>query len=107
MKNTFVLVFLSISGLLLTGCSEKEEIIPNDKFVAIYLDLIKAQDTVGTSTMFVKPALEGILKKHGVTKAFYDKTVDFYMRNPKEFKEFMLEVDAEVSEMQVDTLKKQ
>jgi len=107
LKNALAAVFLIISGLLLIGCSKKEEIIPNDKFVAIYLDLIKAQDTVGTSTMFVKPALESILKKHGVTKAYYDKTVDFYMRNPQDFKEFMLEVEAEVSEMQVDTLKKQ
>ena len=107
LKNAFALFFLIISGLLLFGCSKKEEVLPNDKFVAVYLDLIKAQDTVGTSTMFVKPALEAILKKHGVKKADYDKTVDFFMRNPQEFKEMMLEVEAGVSAMQVDTLKKQ
>ncbi|GAB1349477.1 hypothetical protein MASR1M107_16910 [Ignavibacteriales bacterium] len=103
----FFIVSLFASVLFLFGCGSKEEIIPRDQFVSIYLDLLKAQDTIGTSTMFTKPALEQILKKHGVNKGIYDKTVDFYMRNPQDFKEMMLEVDAGVAAFQVDSLKKQ
>ncbi|MCC6638163.1 MAG: DUF4296 domain-containing protein [Ignavibacteriaceae bacterium] len=66
------------------------EIIPEEKFVTIYLEVLKAQDSLGTSAMFMKPALEEILKRNGVNRNLYDKTVDFYMKNPEDYKDFML-----------------
>lgn len=58
--------------------------------MTIYLEVLKAQDSLGTSAMFMKPALEEILKKNGVNRKLYDKTVDFYMENPEDYKDFML-----------------
>lgn len=56
----------------------------------IYLEVLKAQDSLGTSAMFMKPALEEILKRNGVSRKLYDKTVEFYMKNPEDYKDFML-----------------
>jgi hypothetical protein len=59
----------------------------------IYVDILFAQDTVGTTTTFFKDALKKILKRHSVSQKLYDDTVNHYMRNPAEYKEFMLEVE--------------
>lgn len=56
----------------------------------IYFDVLKAQDSLGTSAMFMKPALEEILKRNGVSRKLYDKTVDFYMKNPEDYKELLV-----------------
>lgn len=89
-KLLFFLLLFSIPFLLLS-CSKKEvEVIPEEKFMTIYLEVLKAQDSLGTSAMFMKPALEEILKKNGVNRKLYDKTVDFYMENPEDYKDFML-----------------
>lgn len=82
----FLLLFLLIP---LQGCKEEEKLIPEDKFSDIYLDLLKTQDSIGTANMLVKPALDSLLKKHGVSKELYDLTVEHYMRNPEEFRDLM------------------
>jgi hypothetical protein len=89
-KLLFFLFLFSIPFFFFS-CSKKEvEIIPEEKFVTIYLEVLKAQDSLGTSAMFMKPALEEILKRNGVNRNLYDKTVDFYMKNPEDYKDFML-----------------
>ena len=85
----FILLFLI--PLFLVSCSKPDvDKIPEEKFITIYLEVLKAQDSLGTSAMFMKPALEEILKRNGVSRKLYDKTVDFYMKNPEDYKDFML-----------------
>ncbi|GAB1441434.1 hypothetical protein MASR2M39_02680 [Ignavibacteriales bacterium] len=91
-RKRFFLSFLllTISVLLLSCGKKEEEIIPEEKFMIIYFDVLKAQDSLGTSAMFMKPALEEILKRNGVSRKLYDKTVDFYMKNPEDYKELLV-----------------
>mgnify|MGYP000877356843 CR=1 FL=1 len=91
MKGASLRFLLLLSFLILfQGCKKEENLVPADKFSDLYIELLKTQDSIGTANMLVKPALDSLLKKHGVSKKLYDLTVEHYMRNPEEFRDLMI-----------------
>lgn len=97
MRVLSVFVLIMVFTLLATGCKEDENLVPADKFSDIYVDLLKTQDSIGTAEILIKPALDSLLKKHGVSRPLYDSTVQFYMRNPEQFRDFMTTVREKVA----------
>ena len=81
------------------GCKKEVELVPEDQFSDIYIDLLRTQDSIGTANVLIKPALDSLLKKYRVSKQLYDNTVQFYMRNPAEFKAFIYKVRARTAEL--------
>ncbi len=97
--NSKVVVARSLKYLLpllllftLQACKKEVELVPEEQFTDVYIDLLKTQDSIGTANVLIKPALDSLLKKHGISKHLYDNTVQFYMRNPDEFKAFIYKV---------------
>lgn len=96
----FPFLLLFFISFLLQSCKKDEvEIIPEEKFISIYVEILAAQDTLGTSAMFIKPELEKILKRNGVSRKLYDETIKFYMKNPEDYKAFMVGVDEKLTSL--------
>lgn len=81
------------------GCKKEVELVPEDQFTDVYIELLKTQDSIGTANVLIKPALDSLLKKHGISKQLYDNTVQYYMRNPADFKAFIYKVRAKTAEL--------
>lgn len=97
----FLFLVLFLIPVLSLACSDGDvEIVSQEKFVDIYIEILKAQDSLGTSAVFMKPALEVILQRNGVSRRLYDKTVEFYMKNPEDYKDFMLLVEERLTALQ-------
>lgn len=85
--------------LIFQGCKKEVELVPEDQFTDVYIELLKTQDSIGTANVLIKPALDSLLKKHGISKQLYDNTVQYYMRNPADFKAFIYKVRAKTAEL--------
>ncbi|MHB8581166.1 MAG: DUF4296 domain-containing protein [Ignavibacteriaceae bacterium] len=99
MKIKHIVILLIIfQTVLFVSCSNKK-IIPQDKFVNIYAELIFAQDTASTpaSKMDFKTI---ILARYGVTQKQYQSTVDYYNKDPKRWTGFFDKVTLNVSNLQ-------
>jgi len=95
-KRTFVLFFLIFGFLGLQSCSKEKHRIPEDQFSDIYIELLRAQDSLGTAKIMMEPALDSILKKQGVSRPLYDSTVQYYMSHPEDFRDFMKEIQERI-----------
>ncbi|MHB1686038.1 MAG: DUF4296 domain-containing protein [Ignavibacteriaceae bacterium] len=93
-----IIVLIFLQSLFLVSCSNKK-IIPQDKFVNVYAELIFAQDTASTpaSKKDFKPI---ILSRYGVTAEQYQTTVDYYNQDPKRWTGFFDKVTKYVESLQ-------
>ncbi|MBT8386607.1 MAG: DUF4296 domain-containing protein [Ignavibacteria bacterium] len=73
--------------LLLSSCSE-EEVIPEEKFIQVYVDLMIVQDTTRVNSMPLDSLKEIVFTKHNITSELYDKTVAEYNSSPENWEEF-------------------
>ncbi len=99
MKLKLLIILLaSLQALLLFSCSEKK-ILPQDKFVKVYAELIFAQDT--SSTPASKQNFKSVvLARNNVTEAIYDSTVAYYNADPKRWTGFFDKVTKHVEDLQ-------
>ena len=73
--------------LLLSSCSE-EEVIPEEKFIHVYVDLMIVQDTTRANSLPLDSLKEIVFTKHNITSELYDKTVAKYNSSPENWEEF-------------------
>lgn len=86
LKYVFPLLFTSI--ILLQGCGKEKKIIPEEKFIKIYVDLLILQDTTGTDNLSLDSLKTPIFTTHNVTSEEYDATINYYNSQPKRWEEF-------------------
>ena len=99
MKIKYAIILLIIfQTLFFVSCSNKK-IIPQDKFVNIYAELIFAQDTASTPAS-KKDFKSIILSRYGVTQEQYQSTVNYYDQDPKRWSGFFDKVTLNVSNLQ-------
>jgi len=93
-------------GILFAACQNQSR-IDEDKFVKIYTDMVIAQDSIiekkeADSLQVVNPrtvARDSVLKKHNVSLAQYQATVNYYNQDPERWQTFFDKVLAEVDSM--------
>jgi len=84
--------------LLLLSCSE-EEVIPEEKFIHIYVDLMIAQDTTRVNPLSLDSLKEIVFTKHNITSELYDKTIAKYNSLPEAWEEFFEKAIAYLEEL--------
>jgi hypothetical protein len=94
----FLLPILIISVLLLISCSE-EEVIPEEKFVHIYVDLMIVQDTTRANPLSLDSLKQIVFTKHDITSDLYDKTIAKYNSSPENWEEFFDKAIAYLEEL--------
>jgi len=87
-----------ITSYLLSSCSE-EEVIPEEKFIHIYVDLMIAQDTTRVNPLSLDSLKEIVFTKHNITSELYDKTIAKYNSLPEAWEEFFEKAIAYLEEL--------
>ena len=86
LKYVFPLFFISI--ILLQGCGKEKKIIPEEKFIQVYVDLLILQDTTSTDKLSLDSLKTPVFTTHNVTSEEYDATINYYNSQPKRWEEF-------------------
>ncbi len=94
-KNITLIFLLSV---FIFSCS-KEDILPEDKFIKIYIDILVAQDTLTDSSISNDSLKTLILPEYNVTDSIYTKTVEYYNSNPDKWEKFFEDVIKQVEEL--------
>ena len=94
----FLLPLLLITASLLISCSE-EKVIPEEKFIHVYVDLMIVQDTTRTNPLPLDSLKEIVFTKHGITSGLYDKTIAKYNSSPEDWEEFFDKAIAYLEEL--------
>jgi len=85
--------------VIIFSCS-KDDILPEDKFIKIYIDILVAQDTLTDNSISNDSLKTLILKKHNVIDSVFTKTIKYYNYDPAKWEIFF-----EVAIKQVEELK--
>ena len=82
-KYVFPTLFISI--ILFHGCDKEVKVIPDEKFIKVYVDLLILQDTTNTDSLSLKTL---VFKNHNVSDEEYNATIRYYNSEPKKWEEF-------------------
>jgi len=80
------------------SCS-KDDILPEDKFIKIYIDILVAQDTLADNPISNNSLKTLILQKHNVTDSLFTKTIEYYNYDPAKWEKFFEEAIKQVEEL--------
>jgi Domain of unknown function (DUF4296) len=94
-ENITIIFLLSVS---IFSCS-KDDIIPEDKFINIYIDILVAQDTLTDNSISNDSLKTLILQEYNVTNSMYTKTVEYYNSNPDKWEKFFEDVIKQVEKL--------
>ncbi|MGD8306977.1 MAG: DUF4296 domain-containing protein [Ignavibacteria bacterium] len=87
LKQIKYLIAAIILVLVCISCSEKE-ILPEDKLIEIYVDLLVAQDTLSGESVSVDSVKNVILNKYNTSDLVYRNTIDYYNESTERWEEF-------------------
>ena len=88
MKYHFsILIFLILIFVFVTAC-DNNTVIPEEKFIHVYVDLMIVQDTTRTNPLPLDSLKEIVFTRHDITSELYDKTIAKYNSSPEEWEEF-------------------
>jgi hypothetical protein len=94
-KNITIIFLLSIS---IVSCS-KDDILPEDKFANIYIDILVAKDTLTDNSLSTDSLKTLVLQKYNVTDSIYTKTLEYYNNNPDKWENFFEDAIKQVQEL--------
>lgn len=95
--NRLLFAVIIVQILFITSCSDKK-VLPEDKFVNIYSELIFAQDT--STSLYAKQNFKTIiLKRFNVPEKMYDSTVAYYNSDPQKWSGFFDKVTKHVEDL--------
>jgi hypothetical protein len=94
-KNITIIFLLTV---FIFGCS-KDDILPDDKFINIYIDILVAKDTLTDNSISTDSLKIVILQKYNVTDSIYTKTIEYYNNNPDKWEKFFEDAIKQVEEL--------
>ena len=84
----YVFPTLCISIILFHGCDKEVKVIPEEKFIKVYVDLLILQDTTSTDSLSLDSLKTFVFKNHNVSAEEYNATIRYYNSEPKKWEEF-------------------
>ena len=94
-KNITIILLLMV---IIFSCS-KDDILPEDKFIKIYIDILVAQDTLTDNSISNDSLKTLILQKNDVADSVFTKTIEYYNYNPDKWEIFFNEAIKQVEEL--------
>jgi hypothetical protein len=94
-KNITIIFLMTV---IIFSCS-KDDILPEDKFIKIYIDILVAQDTLTDNSISNDSLKTLILKKHNVIDSVFTKTIEYYNYDPAKWENFFEEAIKQVEEL--------
>jgi len=87
LKNFSLLIFYFLLFAFFTNCSE-EEIMPEEKLIKIYVDILIAQDTTSDKSISTDSLKAIVLNTHNVSDSLYLKAIEHYKSSPAKWESF-------------------
>jgi hypothetical protein len=94
-KNITIICLLIV---FIFSCS-KDDIIPEDKFINIYIDILVAQDTLTDNSISNDSLKTLILQKYNITDSIYTNTIEYYNNNPDKWGRIFEDAIKQVEEL--------
>jgi hypothetical protein len=94
-KNITIIFLMTV---FIFSCS-KDDIIPEDKFIKIYINILVAQDTLTDNSISNDSLKTLVLQKHNVTDSLFTKTIEYYNYNPDKWEKFFEDAIKQVEEL--------
>ncbi len=92
MKYNYILLILALIFFVECNNSEKEDIIEQDKFVDILVDIHIADALISNKGFYdgnlkdsTKSYYNYVLKKHKVSRASFDKSMEYYSKDTENY----------------------
>lgn len=73
--------------ILIFGCNKKE-IIPEEEFIKVYVDILVMQDTLQDKSIPPDSIRAIILKQHNIPDSVYTNTIDYYNESEERWEKF-------------------
>ena len=83
-KSISVIILLVSIGI----CCAEEEVLPEDKLIKIYVDILIAQDTTSDESISTDSLKAIVLSKYNVPDSLYLKTIENYKSSPAKWEAF-------------------
>ena len=87
MKNIKIILIHFFLALVLVNCSE-EDILPEEKLIKIYVDILIAQDTTSDKSISTDSLKVIVLNNHDVPDSLYLKAIEHYKSSPAKWEAF-------------------
>ena len=84
MKKILTCILFSI---LIFGCN-KENTIPEDEFIKVYVDILVAQDTLQNKSIPPDSIRAIVLGKNNIPDSVYKQTIDYYNSSEERWEKF-------------------
>ena len=98
LTETKIITIIFLLSVFIFSCS-KDDIIPEDKFTKIYIDILVAQDTLTDNSISNDSLKTLILQMYNVTDSIYTKTIEYYNYNPDKWEIFFEGAIKQVQEL--------
>ena len=80
------------------SCSQND-IVPEDEFIKIYVDILVAQDTLTDNSISTDSLKTLILQKYNITDSIYTNTIEYYNNNPDKWERIFEDAIKQVEEL--------
>lgn len=100
LKPKYIKIILVVI-VFIFGCS-KNNILPEEKFRKIYIDILVTQDTISDNTISNDSLKTLVLQKYNVHDSIYTKTIEYYNSNPDMWEKFFEDVIKQVEELKAN-----
>ena len=96
-ETKYITIIFLLTAFIFS-CS-KDDILPEDKFIKIYIDILVAQDTLSDSSISNDSLKTLILQKYNITDSIYTNTIEYYNNNPDKWERFFEDAIKQVEEL--------
>ena len=83
----YKLIFILFLFIPLSSC-DKDSVIPEDKFIKVYVDLLILQDSSRIQPVSLDSMKTIVFTKHNITLEQYDATINYYYSYPEQWEAF-------------------
>jgi predicted ribosome quality control (RQC) complex YloA/Tae2 family protein len=103
MKYFFIIILYIASSFLYLSCSDEKIIKDEEKFAAIYVNLLINEETNRRDSLKLKSEEEKIFKKNKATRAQFEETLKYYNEKPERWREVFELIDEYYDKIQMET----
>jgi len=82
-----IILILTLFFLLLSSCKD-EKLIPEEKLIKVYVDLLIMQDTTTAIPASIDSMKSIVFKRHNITSDEYEKKIAGYNTSPERWEKF-------------------
>lgn len=105
LKTAVMLLLFATAVLILSSCNNST-VIPEDKFVKLYTDLVIAQDTTAGEYYSMVKIRSGVLKRYNYSEKEYEATLAYYNAKPERWEMFFEKVISYVEDLKLKAARK-